>query len=253
VRLAWLLLLAASTALGWHVPAHQRVTRAAIRSLPQPDQDRWVAISPDIIERYCLLPDVFRGRQVDREEYKVYCLKPDGKAIHNVQWKRDEDIDSIAYSLDGLIRAMQSKDLTAAARHAGVLSHFLGDSTCPSHAYMPKDSPLAAILKLAPPPDHHKDIDLHTEIERTTPEFDLGGRRPTVAGATVRQAAERLVDRTYAAIEANRKVTIDLVKALYIADGDTIDRCRQLGARAGAELIADAYRTALEFAAKPAK
>jgi hypothetical protein len=252
---AWigLALLAGGSCLAWHVPGHQRVTRAAMLSLPPELQERWKAIAPEIIDKHSLLPDAYRGRDVDREEHRIYCMKPDGKAIHNVQWKREEDIASLTHTLEHLIRAIRAQDMAAAARHAGVLSHFLGDSTCPAHAFMPADSPLTNVTDMLPPPEHKKPMNLHTEIERSTPEFDLGGRRPSLAGTNVPDAAENLLDRCYAAIKANRSHTIELVKAMYVSDAATIDRVRTVGARAGAELLADAYYTAFVLADRGAR
>lgn len=137
----------------------------------------------------------------------------------------------------------------AGAQFAGTLAHFIEDSTCPTHALLPQDSPLNLMQELLPPPPGKEKIARHTIIEHSSPEFDLGARQSQAAGATVSAAAASLLDRIYAGIHANRGDLIELVRAVYADDQATMDRFRLKGAVAGAEILADAYRTAFDLAA----
>jgi hypothetical protein len=101
------------------------------------------------------------------------------------------------------------------------------------------DSPLSLLKELLPPPEELQKIQLHTVIEHSSPEFDLGSREPR------QESPERLLDRCYNIIRNNRAHLIDLVKLVYAGDEAGIDRYRLESARAGAELLADAYYSAL--------
>src|SRR5262249_35248126 len=92
---------------------------------------------------------------------------------------------------------------------------------------------------LLPPPEGLEKIPLHTFIENSSPEFDLGSRRPQP------QSTERLLDRCYAIIRRNRANLIELVKSVYAGDEPALNRFRLEAAKSGAELLADAYYSAL--------
>jgi hypothetical protein len=105
----------------------------------------------------------------------------------------------------------------------------LEDSTCPAHALTPPDSPLNTMRDLLPPPPGKEDIKLHTVIERSAPELDPGSRAPRSAGSNVPAAAANLLDRTYVAIKSNRADLIELVRATYAGDVQTMDKFRHKG------------------------
>ncbi len=212
-------------------------------------QSRWAAEAEQLAALYSLYPDYFgSGTESQRSELRIYCVKPDGKPIHNVTWKRGEDLESLEYALNGIIAGLRKRDAASAARYAGVLAHFLEDSTCPAHAAIPADSPLNLLRDLLPPPPGKEEIKLHTVIERSTPEFDLGSRAPRSAGSSVQEAAANLLDRCYTLVKQNRAGLIELVKAVYADDEAKVNRFRLIAARAGAELLADAYYTAFVLA-----
>lgn len=247
-RLAALAVLAAGSMMAWHDPVHARITRAALESLPTGMQRQWASESERLIVRYSLYPDIYAnaGPQ-DRARMKVYC-EVAGRPIHNVTWKRPEDMSSLEYLLNNVVAAIRARDGAAGAQFAGTLAHLIEDSTCPAHALLPQDSPLNLMKELLPPPPEKRDIVLHSVIEHSSPEFDLGARVPEAVGTTVNNAAGALLDRIYAAIHANRGDLIELVRAVYADDERTVDRFRLKGARVGAEILADAYRTAFVLA-----
>lgn len=247
-RLAVVALLVAGSSRAWHDPVHARITRAALGSLPPAMQRQWAAESERLIVRYCLYPDIYANASPDdRARMKPYC-EVAGRAIHNVTWKRFDDLASLEYLLENVIGSVRSGDSAAGAQFAGTLAHLVEDSTCPAHALIPMDSPLNLMKDLLPPPPAKRDVVLHTLIEHSSPAFDLGSRVPQSAGNSANAAADLLLDRIYATIRANRGDLIDLVRAVYADDEPAIDRFRLKGARAGAEILADAYFTAFSLA-----
>jgi hypothetical protein len=235
-------LLLVSPGSAWHDPVHARITRAALGSLPPEMQRKWEAQAERLIVEYSLYPDAYHNAAPEvRAAMRPYC-EVRGRAIHNVTWKRNEDIESLEYTMAGIVTSMRGSNTDAAVKYAGVLAHLLEDSTCPAHALIPMDSPLNLMKELLPPPPDKARIVLHTVIENSSPEFDLGTRAPH------RETAQTLLDRCYAVIRQNRGSLIELVRDVYADDREGMDRFRLRSARVGAELLADAYYSALSGA-----
>jgi hypothetical protein len=202
-------------------------------------QRDWAPVTEQIARRYCRYPDLIQGAKgAELAAMRLFCIKPDGKSIHNITWEPADDLRSLNYSLQGIIDAMRAGKLDTAAQHAGVLSHFLADSTCPAHSLIPVDSPLESMSAQFAPPDQ-QGLQLHQTIERSAPQVDLTGRAPR------RESAEVLLARCYRVVRGNRESLETLVKAVYAHDEATVDRMRREAAERGAELLADAYYTAL--------
>jgi len=243
-------LLYALPGSAWHDPVHEMITRHALGSLPAPMQQKWAPYTDALARAYSLYPDHFHGaKEPELSRLRLYCVKPDGKPIHNVTWQQDDDLKSLEFSLQGIIDSIRAGKMDVATQHAGVLAHFLEDSTCPAHALIPADSPLNSMRdRLAPP--EQRQLQLHPTIERSAPAFDLQGRAPQRAGNSVREAAEGLLLRCYRIIRKNRDDLETVVKAVYAGETTTVDRARLQAARSGAELLADAYYTAFVLSAE---
>ena len=230
--------------MAWHDPVHELITRVALQSLPPFMRQLWAKESSNLATRYCLYPDIYHNAEpAEKARMKVFC-EVGGRSIHNVTWKRDEDIQSLEYLLRNVAEKIRSGDSAAAAQFAGTLAHIVEDSTCPAHALTPLDSPLNLMRELLPPPPGKQDIELYTVIERSSPSFNLDSRPPRTVGETVPQAAAALLDRIYSAIRVNRAGLIQLVQSAYADDRPAMDRFRLKAATAGAEILADAYYTA---------
>jgi hypothetical protein len=264
----------AAEALAWHTPPHQQITRAALDSLPTPLQEKLGLEKEMIIWVNCMYPDRYRGLAQqgpehdpnpgprNRDELKLYCEMPDGRPIHNVTQKRDEDIASFEHLLQSIIAEMRRNNVTAAARYMGTLAHLIEDSCSPAHA-SPLPLAVAELRKRQsipnPPPwlgrlnEHGGTLtagNLHAAIELTLLPFNLQGRRPERAGETVKEAAPKLLDRCYAIVEENRGDLVEMVRATYANDIPVMERIRSRAARKAAELLADAYYTVLLLAAE---
>ena len=235
----------------WHHSVHTEITRRAFDSLPQPMRQKWSAIADRLEREYCLYPDRLAGAaEPEFSTLAVYAVKPDGQPIHNITWQPDDDLRSLEFNLNGIATAMRAGAVDDAARHAGVVAHFLEDSTCPAHALIPADAPLESMRQRFAPADK-QELFLHPAVERSAPAFDLGARSPRKAGSSVAQAAQLLLERCYEIVRQNREELETIVKAVYSGDSSTADRIRLKAARRGAELVADAWYTALLLAERP--
>jgi hypothetical protein len=259
----------------WHTPPHQQITRAAVDSLPTPMQERLGLEKEMLIWVNCMYPDRYRGLGQQgpekdpnpgprtRAELKIYCELPDGRIIHNVTQNRAEDLASFEHLLQSIIKEMRRDNITAAARYMGTLAHLIEDSCSPAHA----DKLPLVLMELRkqepipnPPPwvgrlnEHGGTLtagNLHAAIELTTLPFNLAGRSPQRTGETVADAAPKLLDRCYAIVAENRADLLEMVRATYANDLPVMERIRSRAARKAAELLADAYYTALSIAAEP--
>jgi hypothetical protein len=272
-NLFFLCLALVADAFAWHTPPHQQITRAALDSLPTPLQEKLGLEKEMIIWVNCMYPDRYRGLAQqgpekdpnpgprNRDELKPYCEMPDGRPIHNVTQKRAEDIASFEHLLQSTITEMRRNQVTAAARYMGTLAHLIEDSCSPAHA-----APLPlAVAELRqrqplpnPPPwvgrlnEHGGTLtagNLHAAIELTLLPFNLQGRAPERAGNSVAEAAPKLLDRCYAIVQENKDDLVEMVRATYANDTAVMERIRSRAARKAAELLADAYYTALTLAA----
>jgi hypothetical protein len=248
IQIAAACLFGAVACFAWHDPVHALITRAALLSLPAEMSQFWGIESDRLVTRYCLYPDEYYNASAERKAaMRPYC-EVTGRAIHNVTWKRADDIESLEYLLGRLVDSIRARDVVGAAQYAGTLAHLLEDSTCPAHALMPNDSPLNTMRDLLPPPSGKEDIRLHTVIEHSAPDFGLGSRVPRTAGRSIPETAANLLDRTYAVIKSNRADLIALVRATYANDTAMMDKIRHQATVAGTELLADAYYTAFVLA-----
>jgi hypothetical protein len=185
---------------------------------------------------------------------------PDGRPIHNVTQNRAEDIAALQHLLRSIGHRFHRNEMPAAARYMGTLAHLIEDSCSPAHA-APLPMAVAAQRKMQPLPNpppwvgrlnEHGGMltagNLHAAMELTVLPFNLHGRSPELAGDTVEAAAAKLLDRCYAIVEENNADLVEMVRATYANDVGVMDRIRSRAARHAAELLADAYFTALTIA-----
>jgi hypothetical protein len=212
MRFVWLsLLLVGGTCRAWDTPPHQKITKAALDSLPGKFLVRLGPEAKTLVDLYCIYPDRYQemaefgfvrktaGPQ-DAEEIAAYCVRPDGAAIHGATGDWETDAGSLVYLFERILSNLSEKRSGEAARFAGVLSHFIADSLSPPHAVSAEE-----LLAMTPQTARAERINIHAAIERSLPEFTLNGRAPRMAGDHLLQAAKAIFDRCYAAAEANRK------------------------------------------------
>ena len=228
-------LLAPWPCTAWDTVPHQRITKAALDSLPKAVLARFGDEAAALAAIYCLYPD--RYEEMVRfgfvrksagprspEEIRAYCVRPDGQPVHGATGNRDTDMGSLIYLFERILTSFSENRPSEAAKYAGVLAHFIEDSLSPPHA---------------------GDIDatMHAAIERSLPEFTLTGRAPRAAPGNLLQAAQAILDRVYAAREQNRKSLPAMMKAVTDHDERTLDSYRLRAGVQAAEILADTLVT----------
>ena len=241
----WLsLLLVGGTCRAWDTPPHQKITKAALDSLPARFVNRLGPESKLLIDLYCIYPDRYQemaefgftrkspGPQ-DPSEIAVYCLRPDGEAIHGATGDWETDAGSLVYLFERILTNLAEHRPREAARFAGVLSHFIADTLSPPHASL----------------EEHRE--LHAVIEHSVPEFTLGNRTPRLAADHLLPAAKSIFDQLYAGAAANRKDLPAIFKAASLHDQQLLDTYRLRAARRAAEIFADAIFTLFTLTEAP--
>ena len=238
----------------WETTPHQKITRAALATLPKSVLDRFGAEAPALVEIYCTLPD----RYVEMEsfgfvrkgpgpriaaEIRLYCVRPDGEPVHGPTGERDADLTSLVYLFERIVTSFSENRPEDAARYAGVLAHFVEDGLSPPHAVS-----MEQLLAMAPP-GTPRGLNLHSVVERSVPEFTLGARIPRKAGDHLLSSAEAILEQCYAGAGQNRKDLPSMVKAACARDERTLDVYRLRAGRRAAEIFADALFTLSELGA----
>lgn len=236
-----LALLAAFTpVLAWNTEPHQKITRAAIDTLPPLLLAPIASESDALVEIYCLYPD--RYLEMERfgfvrkspgprtaEEIRLFCVRPDGVDLHSASFVREQDLASLVFLFERIAASLAAKRPADTARYVGTLSHFIADSLSPPHSVPAEDLP----------------PNVHPVIERSLPAFTLGSRPPRVAGTRITAAAGVILDRLYAAAGQNRKDLPLIVAAARAGDQPALDVYRLRAGTAAAEILADSLCTLL--------
>ena len=224
-------LLAPWPCTAWDTVPHQKITRAALDSLPKAVLARFGGEVAPLATVYCMYPDRYaemvqygfarksEGPQMP-EEIRAYCVRPDGQLVHGATGDRDADMGSLIFLFERILTSFSANRPAEAAKYAGVLAHFVEDSLSPPHA---------------------EDIDatVHAAMERSVPDFTLAGRAPHRAGGNLLQEAEAILDRIYAAREQNRKDLPVMIKAAAAHDEETLDKYRLRAGIGAAGILAD--------------
>jgi hypothetical protein len=250
LRAVWLLpLLVGGTCRAWDTTPHQRITKAALDSLPKQFLNRLGPESKPLIELYCIFPDRYQEMAEfgfvrksagprDISEIAAYCVRPDGEAIHGASGDWETDAGSVVYLFERILTNLAEKRPGEAARFAGVLSHFIADTLSPPHAVSAD-----RLLAMTPLYAQTEGIRIHSAIERSIPEFTLADRAPRMAGEHLLPAAKSIFDQCYAAAERNRADLPTMVNAASTHDEKTLDVYRLRAGKRAAEILADALFT----------
>jgi hypothetical protein len=236
----------------WDTGPHQRITKAALDTLPKRYLSRLGPEIVPLVELYCMYPD--RYLEMERfgfvrksegprsaSEIRVYCVRPDGQPIHGASGDRESDLGSVIYLFERVMTSLAENRPSAAARYAGVLSHFIADSASPPHSVDAQE--LNALL-----PGPAAGLNLHSAIERSLPELTLGGRLPRPPNPHLLAAGEAIVRECYAVAERNRTDLPEIVRAADARDEAKLNVYRLRAARRAAEIFADALNAVLSMA-----
>lgn len=151
--------------------------------------------------------------------------------------------------LERMICALQQRDFSAFIKHAGCLSHAMGDAVQPAHITPDPDNVLLREMLPVPEDPGLRNFHYHTSVEAVTGACGpLAGAK--LLGGAIEEAAWRLSCEVLLAIRYCRRYIIPTVEALFAHD---TDRAVQLAAgpvTAAAQLTLDAIFTAILIAEK---
>jgi hypothetical protein len=238
-------LLSAATCSAWDTVPHQQITRAALDALPRHLSGCFGAEADSLVRIYSMLPD--RYLEIQRygfvrnspgprtaAEISAYCVRPDGVAIHGASFDREMDTASIVFLFERILTAFAADDTPAAAKYAGVLSHFVGDTLSPPHANTDAC-----------------DARLHAIIERSLPSFALAERPRRAPGEPLVNAVTAVIDRCYAGAARNRSELPAMIEIASRLNGRGLDPYRLRAGQDAAAILADALNALCEIKPRP--
>ena len=211
--------------------------RYAFRSLPSWQRAFWKDQAERMPE-YCLLPDEY---YTNKEELRKYCVMPNGRAIPHgptdeswtslpFAWEQSSGSQRyvIDYYISALVNAIESGDAAGSAMFAGVLGHYLQDSSQPGHVVHNQ-----YLYDLVPRPAGQY-RHLHRDLDDADPhEAALESVRPILLGTHPAEAAFHLSVRHQRMVRQAVGRLVPMIHAVY--SGDRAERDR---------LITDCYATA---------
>jgi hypothetical protein len=233
-------LLSAAICSAWDTVPHQQITRAALDALPKRLAGCFGAETESLVRTYCMLPDRYlemqnygfvrnsRGPRT-ASEIRIFCVRPDGIAIHGASFEREADTTSVVFLFERILTAFSAGDAPAAAKYAGVLSHFVGDTLSPPHA--DPDACDARVL---------------ARIERSIPSFTLAERPGGRRSEELLTAVSALTERCYAGAARNRRDLPAMIGAARAGDDRTLDPYRLRAGKEAAGILADALHALCE-------
>jgi len=246
----WLLaLLLVAPCPAWDTLPHQRITRAALETLPKAQLRRLGSEAAPLIEIYCIFPDRYEEMQRygfvrnspgprTAAEIQPYCVRPDGQPIHGATGDRETDAKSLVYLFERIRTNLSANRPGEVARYAGVLAHFIEDSLSPPHAV-----DADRLAEMTPVPAQMARVNIHAVIERSIPEFTMVERAPRVLAGRQAQVADTVLAQCESGAAQNRRDLSAMVNAAALHDERTLDPYRLRAGRKAAEILADALFT----------
>lgn len=232
------------------MPSNQHILmgRYAFGALPAWQQHFWKG-QGDQIARNCLVPDAYFTQ---KEKYARYCVMGNGRVIPHGPtddcWTELPFVQrpctgphryTIRYYLDRLVQSIADERHTDSALFAGVLGHFLQDSSQPAH--LVHNDWLYQLV--APPEGRH--LHLHREMDGADPdETALQSISPRLMGTTVAEATFHLQTQYERMIQASLAQVVPLIQAAYAGDEAAATRAITAPYATATWLTASAWHTA---------
>lgn len=246
---------------------HAIMTGAALRALSAWQRAVWRREEKELIHTYCMYADTYFS---DKKKEAAPYMEMSGGKLPVFPWERrayrkdgsGNDSISCAYYgpfysvftcyLKRIIGALQKKDVSTAARFAGVLAHVIEDCASPAHACgTDMSTDMEMIRLLLPAPSDRKRIEpLHQAIEKRYPSFSLDGYEPVCLGFSPDEAAFHLMTRFTDMIDSCIALTIPMVRAHYADDTHAMRKFLGDAGASAARLVADVLCTAACIAYK---
>ena len=236
-------------AFAWSEP-HHAITKGAIDVLPAWQKELLGVESEALIGNYCLIPDnVFTDKA--NAKFAVLGSKPTEVYLLNLHLpaQQQENLETMSFFLGKAVEAIQAGKIGDAARYMGTLCHQIEDYGSPSHT-VPGDNMFTLLQQFLPPPEHMQDQLLHGPIESGEIEVVIKDYQPQLLGASVEEAAWRLLHRVNDEIINARSTTIPIIQALYAKDKEAQVAAQLKAATFDAKVVADTFHTILCLGAK---
>lgn len=233
-----------STVQAWSEP-HNVITHAAIKALPD-WQQQWLGKEADALgDSYCMIPDnVYTDKAnakyaaMDSRPGEVYLR------ILHVPEQQQEYLPVIRYFMNKAVEAVRADNTGDAARYMGTICHLLEDYGSPSHT-VPGDNMFTLLQQFLPATEAMKDQLMHGPIESGEITVDISGYQPALLGTSVDEAAWRLMHRVHEGIINARSTTIPIMQALYAQDKAGVVKGQVKAATMDTKVVADALHTIL--------
>jgi hypothetical protein len=229
----------------WDTPPHRKITKAALDALPTRVVERFGVYAAPLIETYCIYPDNYvemeqygfarKGGPRTAAEIKPYCVRPDGEPVHAISGNARSDTASLTFLFERIVTSFRQGRPDEAARYAGVLSHFIADSLSPPHAVTAQQ-----LASLASRYFEVGNLNVHSAIERSIPDFTLPPRAAPPAGRVIDKIAQATLRACYAGADQNRKDLSAMVEAAAARNQPALDVFRLRAGTRAAEILADA-------------
>jgi hypothetical protein len=223
---------------------HGTITRGALDVLPSWQQKLFAGQRNELIDTYCLIPDLAQA-DAHKKEFGPLVVLPNGEAFSHLPFKtRDKNVYQIKYYFDRVVEAVRADQLDQAARWAGCLLHFLEDSGSPAHT-MPGDNQMGLMKDLLPTPEAFRNRPLHGLIEEGRLTVDISDYRPQLLGTTSGEAVMHLIERYDAMVRNARSQVMPILQGVYRGAQAEIDAGQLRAATMDAYVVADTLYTML--------
>lgn len=234
---------APSKLLAWGA-MHGSITQSALSVLPSWQQELLAGQRSDLINLYCMIPDLAQAA-ANKKEFGPLVLLPNGEIFSHLPYKtREKNAYQIKYYFDKVVETVQANDLDKAARWAGCLLHFLEDSGSPAHT-MPGDNMMGLMKDLLPTPEAFQNQPLHSLIEEGKLFINISGYRPQLLGTTSEEAVMNLIERYNAMVRNARSQVLPILQGVYRGVQDEINAGQLRAATMDTQVVADALHTML--------
>ncbi len=235
--------------LAWGEP-HMAITKAALATLPEWQKELLGAELANLGSNYCLIPDhVYTDKEnakyaaMDSQPGEVYVRK-----IHVPVPEQSGNMETLNYFVTKAVTALRDGKVGDGARYMGTICHTLEDFGSPSHT-IPGDNMFTLLQQFIPPSDKMAGQLLHGPIENGTFEVSIAGYQPRLLGATIEEAAWRLLHRLHEGIINARSTTVPIIQALNAGDEEAKLKWQLKAATFDAQVVADAMHTILSLGA----
>ena len=239
-------LLSAGHVWGWGAP-HGTITQAALKTLPAWQQEALGSELKPLGTLYCTIPDLVYTRK-DLAPYAMMDNRPGVIYLVNLHLPASpsENHELLRAFMGKAVAALQTNNVSDAARYAGTLAHMLEDWGCPAHS-VPNDNMFTLFKQFLPPPDAYRYAPLHGPVENGTFSVDIGNYCPRLLGTSVDEAAFNLLQRSQEATIQARGQVIPIIQALYAGDTNAWNAAQQKAALFDAALVSDALYTLISL------